>query len=118
MNCESPGLGLAGAAALAALILYLVSHYLNGIAENWEILALFVGLALIAVEFFVIPGFGVAGISGIIIMIASLVLIMIDNNGFDFEFVRTNDVFTALGVAMKRIVGKHCAHVPAGSKID
>ena len=85
---QAPGLGFAGLAALVALILYLVPYYLNGLAENWEIIALFVGLGLIAVEIFVIPGFGIAGISGIIVAVGSLVLIMINNDAFDFEFVQ------------------------------
>ena len=88
---QAPGLGFAGLSALVALILYLVPYYLNGLAENWEIIALFVGLALIAAEIFVIPGFGIAGISGIIVAVASLVLIMINNDAFDFEFVSMND---------------------------
>ncbi len=66
---QAPGLGFAGLAALVALILYLVPYYLNGLAENWEIIALFIGLALIAVEIFVLPGFGIAGISGIIVLL-------------------------------------------------
>ena len=62
---QTPGVGFPGIAALVALILYLVPYYLSGLAENWEIIVLFVGLVLIALEIFVIPGFGVAGISGI-----------------------------------------------------
>jgi membrane-bound serine protease (ClpP class) len=102
---QAPGFGFAGAAALVALVLYLVPYYLNGIAENWEILAFFVGIALIALEIFVIPGFGVAGISGIIITVASLVLIMINNNDFDFEFVRMSNILTALAAAMGGLLG-------------
>src|SRR5690606_31419303 len=84
---QTPGLGFAGLAALVALILYLVPYYLNGLAANWEIIAFFVGLGLIAVEIFVLPGFGVAGIAGIVMTVGSLFLIMVDNDFFDFEFV-------------------------------
>jgi membrane-bound serine protease (ClpP class) len=102
---QSPGLGFAGLAALVALILYLVPYYLNGLAENWEIIAFFLGLVLIAFEIFVIPGFGIAGISGIFLMVASLVLIMINNDAFNFEFVRMNDVLIALAAAMGGVLG-------------
>jgi membrane-bound serine protease (ClpP class) len=102
---QAPGLGFAGAAALVALILYLVPFYLNGLAENWEILALIIGFALIAAEIFIIPGFGVAGVSGIAIVIASLVLIMVNNDFFNFDLVSKSSLTTALIVATGGLLG-------------
>jgi membrane-bound serine protease (ClpP class) len=102
---QAPGIGFAGLAALVALILYLVPYYLNGLAENWEIIAFFVGIGLIAVEIFILPGFGVAGVSGIVLVIGSLVLIMINNDAFDFEFVRMNDILYALAAAIGGLLG-------------
>lgn len=102
---QHPGLGFAGLAALVALILYLVPYYLNGLAENWEIITLFLGLILLALEIFVIPGFGIAGVSGIVLMLVSLVLIMINNNAFDFQFVRTSDILIALTAATGGLLG-------------
>ncbi len=115
---QTPGLGFAGLAALVALILYLVPYYLNGLAENWEIIAFFVGLGLIAVEIFVLPGFGVAGISGIIVVIGSLVLILINNNAFDFEFVRMNDILAALAAASVGLLGSMILFFVVGSKLQ
>lgn len=102
---QTPGVGFPGLAALTALILYLVPYYLNGLAENWEILAFFAGLVLIALEIFVIPGFGVAGFTGITITVGSLVLIMLNNDAFDFEFVRMNDILVALVAAIGGMLG-------------
>lgn len=102
---QTPGLGFAGLASLVALVLYLVPYYLNGLAENWEIIAFFVGLVLVALEIFVIPGFGVAGIAGIVLTIVSLVLIMINNDAFDFEFVRMNDLLVATTAAVAGLLG-------------
>jgi membrane-bound serine protease (ClpP class) len=102
---QSPGVGFPGIAALIALVLYLVPYYLNGLAENWEIIALFAGFVLLALEVFVIPGFGVAGFSGIIVTVGALVLIMINNHAFDFEFVRMNDIFIALAATLSGILG-------------
>jgi len=102
---QAPGLGFAGLASLVALVLYLVPYYLNGLAENWEIIAFFVGLGLLALEIFVIPGFGVAGFAGIAVTIMALVLIMINNEAFDFEFVRMNDVLFAMAAAVGGLVG-------------
>jgi membrane-bound serine protease (ClpP class) len=102
---QAPGLGFAGLAALVALILYLVPYYLTGIAENWEIIAFFIGIVLIALEIFVIPGFGVAGVSGIILAIGSLILIMVNNDAFDFEFVPMNDLLFATSAALGGLLG-------------
>jgi membrane-bound serine protease (ClpP class) len=102
---QAPGLSFAGLAALIALTLYLVPYYLNDLAENWEIISFVIGIVLIAFEIFVIPGFGIAGITGIILTLVSLVLIMINNDGFDFQFVRTNDILIALAAAMGGLLG-------------
>ena len=114
---QAPGLGFAGLAALVALILYLVPYYLNGLAENWEIIALFIGLALIAVEIFVLPGFGIAGISGIIVAVGSLVLIMVNNDAFDFEFVSMNNLLKAVAAAMAGLFGSMILFFVGGAKL-
>ncbi len=114
---QTPGLGFAGLAALVALILYLVPYYLNGLAENWEIIAFFIGVILIAVEIFVLPGFGVAGISGIILTVGSLFLIMINNDAFDFEFVPMNDILYALAAATGGTLGGMILLLVGGSKL-
>ncbi|MBL7842368.1 MAG: nodulation protein NfeD [Cyclobacteriaceae bacterium] len=102
---QTPGVGFPIFAAGVALILYLVPYYLNGLAENWEIIALFAGLALIGVEIFVLPGFGVAGIAGISLTVISLILIMINNDAFDFKFVPANDLLYAVAATFGGMLG-------------
>jgi membrane-bound serine protease (ClpP class) len=114
---QTPGMGFAGLAALIALILYLVPYYLNGLADNWEIIAFFAGLALIAVEIFVLPGFGVAGISGIIMTVGSLFLIMLNNDAFDFQFVPANEMLYALAAALGGSLGGMILLLVGGSKL-
>lgn len=114
---QTPGLGFAGLAALVALIIYLVPYYLNGLAANWEIIAFFIGMALIAVEIFVLPGFGIAGIAGIVITVSSLFLIMVNNDAFDFEFVAMNDLLYALAAAMGGTLGGMILLLVGGSKL-
>jgi membrane-bound serine protease (ClpP class) len=97
---QTPGIGFPILASVIALILYLVPYYLNGLAANWEIIAFFVGLVLIGLELFVIPGFGIAGISGIMLSLGSLVLIMINNEGFNFDFVPFEQVVVAISTAL------------------
>ena len=93
---QTPGVGFPILAALIALILYFIPYYLNGLAENWEIIAFFVGLLLIGLEIFVIPGFGVAGIAGTLLTLGSLVLVMINNDTFDFSFVDGRELMLAV----------------------
>lgn len=102
---QTPGVGFPLAAAIVALVLYLVPYYLNGLAENWEIIALFLGLGLIAVEIFILPGFGIAGIAGITLTVGSLILIMVNNDAFDFEFVPANEILYAVSAAFGGLLG-------------
>ena len=92
---QTPGVGFPIIASIIALILYLTPYYLNGVAENWEIVLFFLGIILIIVEVFVIPGFGIFGVSGLIISISSLILIMLNNDMFDFTFVVSRDIMNA-----------------------
>ena len=84
---QTPGLGFPSAAAVIAAILYFAPLYIDGLAANWEILLFILGILLLLVEIFVIPGFGVAGISGIILVVAGLTMSLIDNTDLNFEGV-------------------------------
>ncbi|MDY0201528.1 MAG: NfeD family protein [Tenuifilaceae bacterium] len=79
---QTPGIGFPLAIAILGAILYFAPHYIEGLAEHYEILIFIVGLLLIALEIFVIPGFGIAGISGILLVIIGLTVAMIDNDIF------------------------------------
>ena len=102
---QTPGVGFPLFAAIIALVLYLVPYYLNGLAEYWEILALFVGLTLLVLELFVIPGFGVAGVMGIVMTVGSLVLIMLNNDFFNFDFVPLGDIVVAMFATFGGLAG-------------
>ncbi len=93
---QTPGVGFPLVAALAAAVLFFAPYYLEGMAENWEIILFVVGLALIAIEVFVIPGFGITGISGIALVFTGLILSMIGNIGFDFSFIPPIEIITPL----------------------
>jgi membrane-bound serine protease (ClpP class) len=76
---QTPGIGFPIAAAVVAAILYFAPLYIEGLVENWEIVIFILGVILVMVEIFAIPGFGITGISGIILMVAGLTLAMVDN---------------------------------------
>ncbi len=84
---QTPGIGFPSAAAVVAAVLYFAPLYMDGVAQNWEILIFIIGVLLIGLEIFVIPGFGVAGISGILLAIVGLTISLIDNTDFTFKGV-------------------------------
>ena len=82
VEIRTPGIGLPLVTAIVGALLYFAPAYIGHLAQSWEILLFVVGLILIAVEIFVLPGFGVCGISGIIAVIAALAFSMVDNLEF------------------------------------
>jgi len=97
---QTPGIGIPSIAALAAALLYFAPHYLHGLAEHWEILLFIVGIGLIILEIFAFPGFGVAGISGIILVMTALVLSMTLNFGFDFSFSSPTIIIRKIAIVL------------------
>lgn len=79
VEIRTPGIGLPLVTAIVGALLYFAPGYLGHLVSYWEILLFVVGLILIALEIFVIPGFGVAGITGIVAVVLSLAFAMVDN---------------------------------------
>lgn len=102
---QTPGVGFPILAAAIAAVLYFTPYYLNGLAENWEIIAFFIGVILIALEIFVIPGFGVAGFFGITLTVGSLILVMLNNDNFDFSFVGLDQILLAVIATLGGMIG-------------
>lgn len=93
---QSPGIGFALGVAITAAVLYFAPLYIDGLAANWEIILFIIGLILIAFEIFVIPGFGISGISGIALVVTGLILSLLNNVNFDFEPVHPGDTSRAI----------------------
>ena len=87
---QTPGIGFPLIAALTGCLLYFAPLYLEGLAGYWEIIVFIIGVVLLLLEIFVIPGFGITGISGIILIVAALVFAGIDQVSFEFagDFVQ------------------------------
>ncbi|MEM1331271.1 MAG: NfeD family protein [Planctomycetota bacterium] len=73
MEMTNPGVMLPGGVAALALIALLAPSFMVGLAGWWEIAAIVIGIALIAAEIFVLPGFGVFGILGLLGLFGGLV---------------------------------------------
>lgn len=74
---KSPGLGFPAAAALIAAVLYFLPMCVTGVVSGWVIIMFIAGIVCLALEVFVIPGFGVTGIAGITAMSGSIIIALI-----------------------------------------
>ena len=79
VEIRTPGIGLPLVTAIIGALLYFAPGYLGHLVSYWEILLFVAGLILIGIEIFVLPGFGVAGITGIVAVVLSLAFAMVDN---------------------------------------
>ena len=70
---QSPGLILPGAAAGVALVIFLAAPYAAGLADVWTFVLLGLGIVLLAIELFIIPGFGIVGLLGIVLILISFI---------------------------------------------
>lgn len=93
---QQPGIGFPLAVSITAAVLYFAPLYLDGLAAYWEMAVFIIGIALILLELFIIPGFGIAGIGGILCVLFGLITAMLNNNFFDFTPIHIPDLNQAL----------------------
>jgi membrane-bound serine protease (ClpP class) len=101
LEMRTPGFGIPGGLGLTSLALFFWGHWLVQLAGWEELLLGLAGLTLLAIEVLVIPGFGLAGVLGVIAIVASLVLSLV-GPGFTMTFmmVAAGRVVLALLVAL------------------
>lgn len=92
MEVRSPGWGMPGTMALIALGLFFGTQYILALADIIDIVLFIIGVGLILVEAFIIPGFGVAGVLGILFMFAGLFMALAGS----WPFVTTDDIYRAI----------------------
>lgn len=94
---KMPGFGVGGAISLISFGLFFFGNYAAGNMAGYELAAVFVvGMVLIALEVFVIPGTGIAGIVGLILVVGSLMLAMVDS--IDFSDYGNEEVISGPGL--------------------
>jgi membrane-bound ClpP family serine protease len=74
IELHTPGFGLGGFVSMVAFIIYFWSQHLHGTSGWLEVMLFLAGLFCLAAEIFVLPGFGVLGLGGGVLLIAALVL--------------------------------------------
>ncbi len=86
---HTPGLGIGGFAATVCFLIFFWSRFLGGTAGWLEAILFIAGIGCLLLEVFVLPGFGVFGLGGGILVLASLVLasqtFVLPRNTYQFE---------------------------------
>lgn len=112
--------GIFGIGSAICFGVFFWSRYLGGTATGLEIVLFLIGIICIFMEIFVIPGFGVFGVSGVLLMLVSLILASETFNSFDSE-INTQKlvrVLATLGlpllavIASSMLIGKFLPKIP------
>ncbi|MDT8391447.1 MAG: NfeD family protein [Lentisphaeria bacterium] len=74
IELKTPGFGIPGICGIACLAVFFFGHYVAGLAGLEDIVLVMIGLFLLALEIFVIPGFGIAGFTGILLISVGTVM--------------------------------------------
>ena len=90
--------GMFGIISALCFALFFWSRFLGGTAGWLEVILFVMGLGCIAIEIFVIPGFGVFGITGGLLVLSSLVLA-----SQTFGNLEPNEDFRLLSLTMGRL---------------
>ena len=103
---QSPGVGFAGLMSAIGAILFFAPNYIIGLVESWEIAVFVVGILLLIIEIFVVPGFGIPGSLGLLCIIGALVTSLIGNVGLQFPSLSqvTGALFTTAATLILLVI--------------
>jgi membrane-bound serine protease (ClpP class) len=96
MEMQSPGLGAGAAIALSAAAVMLGAPYMTGLAEMMDLVLILVGVVLIGVELFLLPGFGIAGFFGISFVFFGMLMTFVPENPGDGYLPDTRQAWDAM----------------------
>jgi membrane-bound ClpP family serine protease len=126
LELKIPGIGLPGVVAALCFVLYFWAHHdqLRGHLTMLAVLLFLLGLILIALEVFVIPGLGVVGVSGVVLVVVSLALVtLVKKPETTQEWVDFGTTLTSLGLGLvAAVVGAfmlafYLPHIPYASRL-
>lgn len=103
MEMHTAGLGFAACVSVVATVLYFLPMLITGAMPSWVLILFLIGVILVVLEIFVVPGFGITGISGIIAICVALVGAMTNSDsvtGFDFTSLTTSLAIFGAGALM------------------
>jgi membrane-bound serine protease (ClpP class) len=98
LELKMPGLGFPGVLAALCFVLFFWAHSFVGQFTMLAVLLFVLGLVLIGLEVFVVPGSAVMGVSGVVLLVGSLVLVTLDH------MPQTSKDWMELGVTLTTFV--------------
>lgn len=125
LEFSAPGIGVGALFAALCFSLFFWSHFLGGTAGWLEVVLFLCGIAFLLMELFVLPGFGISGLTGLILIVASILMasqnFIIPQNDFQMQTLRNNllmiagsgAVFFVAAVLLSKYLGK----VPLASSL-
>lgn len=122
---QAPGIGIGGFIAAVAFTLYFWANFMDNTASELEIVLFLFGLACLALEIFIIPGFGIFGLGGGVMIFVSLVLasqtFVLPST--DAEVREFRDSLLVVGGAIVGMIGvgtvlrRYLPHAPVFNKV-
>jgi len=100
---QTPGVGFPLGASVLAALLYFAPLYLEGLATHWEVIVFILGIILLLIEIFAIPGFGVTGVLGLLFIIGGLTFAMVESigdNPFEVNLIPLTKAFFTVIIAV------------------
>jgi membrane-bound serine protease (ClpP class) len=110
--------GIGGLLSLVSLGLFFGSSFILGLAGWEEVLLLGLGLVALAVEVFIIPGFGVAGVVGTVAVIASMVLAMMGGHPTSGDVAQALAVLGASLFITAAVIYAWLRHLPNSGRFS
>jgi membrane-bound ClpP family serine protease len=125
LELKMPGVGLPGVVAAICFVLFFWAHsQLHGQIDWLAILLFVLGLILIGLEIFVVPGFGVTGISGTLLVLASLGLVVYGHwPHTTSEWIGFGNTLAPFGVSLLGsllgviLIVRYLAHIPVLNRL-
>jgi membrane-bound serine protease (ClpP class) len=112
IEIKTPTFGMAGVVGLASLAAFFGSHLIVGLAGLEEVILLVAGLVALAVELFVIPGFGIVGIMGLLLVGSSVFLALMGNLPTWSDVARASGIIMTTGVMVIAMMYAFVRFVP------
>ena len=125
IELSAPGIGIGGLTSVLCFGLFFWARFLGGTSGWLEVVLFLVGILFIAAEVFVIPGFGVAGISGLALSLGALVMasrrFALPENEIQWTSLAT-DMMTVMGAFLGFLVclavmAKYLGDIPGLSRL-
>ena len=117
IEIRTPTFGLAGTMGLISLGLFFGSNMIVGLAGLEDVLIVGAGLVLLGIEAFVVPGFGIFGVAGVVAILTGLYMSLLGNIPTMPDFTRAAWVLTS---SMLLLIGSAWALIrtlPSSSRL-